>query len=223
VARPSGRPRRESAGSACGSVRSLATRYQLDTADQARLNALVNLAAAEAAIACWNDKYYWSFWRPRAAIREADTDGNPRTIADPAWEPLFTPATVTTPALITPAFPEHPSGHGCLSGAVLKSIANFFGTDKVEITVVAPRSLDGVPIPLRTFDRLSDALEEAAAADRARPGRPRPGAWRPSSGASRRRRALQPSVGIVEPPAVQRVAAVGIASCGGKVQRPGQR
>jgi hypothetical protein len=141
-------------------LRSLANRYHLDTADQARLYGMVNLAGADAAIACWNDKYYWSFWRPRAAIREADTDGNPRTIADPGWEPLFAPATVTTPALITPAFPDHPSGHGCLSGAVLKTIANFFGTDKVEIEVVAPRSLNGVPIPARHFERLSDALDE---------------------------------------------------------------
>jgi hypothetical protein len=141
-------------------LRSLANRYHLDTADQARLYGAVNLAGADAAIACWNDKYYWSFWRPRAAIREADTDGNPATVADPNWEPLFSAATVTTPALITPAFPDHPSGHGCLSGAVLGTIANFFGTDKVEITVVSPRSLNGVAIPPRTFDRLSDALDE---------------------------------------------------------------
>jgi hypothetical protein len=141
-------------------LRDLANRYHLDTADQARLYAAVNLAAADAAIACWNDKYYWSFWRPRAAIREADTDGNPATAVDPTWEALFTPATATTPALNTPAFPDHPSGHGCLSGAVLKTIASFFGTDKVEITVASPRSLDGVPIPPRTFDRLSDALDE---------------------------------------------------------------
>jgi hypothetical protein len=141
-------------------LRSLANRYHLDTADQARLYGSVNLAGADAAIACWNDKYHWQFWRPRAAIREADTDGNPKTIGDPTWEPLFSAATVSTPALITPAFPDHPSGHGCLSGAVLTTIRNFFGTDKVEIDVVSSRSLNGVPIPPRHFDRLSDALDE---------------------------------------------------------------
>jgi hypothetical protein len=141
-------------------LRSLANRYHLDTADQARLYGSVNLAGADAAIACWNDKYYWQFWRPMAAIREADTDGNQATVADPNWEPLFSAATVTTPPLITPAFPDHPSGHGCLSGAVLGTIANFFGTDKVDITVVSPRSLNGVPIPPRQFKRLSDALDE---------------------------------------------------------------
>jgi hypothetical protein len=141
-------------------ARGLADRYDLDAADQARLYAMINLAAADAAIACWNDKYYWNFWRPRAAIREADTDGNPATVADPTWEPLFSPATPTTPPLVTPPFPDHPSGHGCLSGAVLDTFADFFGTDKVEITLVSGRSLNGVPIPPRGFDRFSQALKE---------------------------------------------------------------
>jgi hypothetical protein len=141
-------------------ARGLAVRYDLDAADQARLYAMINLAAADAAIACWNDKYYWNFWRPRAAIREADTDGNPATSADPNWESLFAPSTPTTPPLATPPFPDHPSGHGCLSGAVLNTFADFFGTDKVAFTVVSGRSLNGVPIPARQFDRFSRALKE---------------------------------------------------------------
>ncbi len=141
-------------------ARDLAVRYHLDTADQARLYAMVNLAAADGAIACWNDKYYWNFWRPRAAIREGDTDGNPATIGDPAWESLFAASTMTTPPLGTPPFPDHPAGHGCLTGAVLKTMADFFGTDKVAITVISGRSLNGVPIPPRHFDRFSRATKE---------------------------------------------------------------
>ena len=101
-----------------------------------------------------------SFWRPRAAIREADTDGNPATSADPSWEALFAPQTATTPPLATPAFPDHPSGHGCLSGAVLHTFAEFFGTDKVAVTIVSGRSLDGVPIAPRSFDRFSRVTKE---------------------------------------------------------------
>ena len=141
-------------------MRDLATRYDLDTADQARLYGSVNLAAADAAIACWNDKYFWQFWRPRAAIREADTDGNPKTVADPNWESLFSASTATTPPLATPPFPDHPSGHGCTSGAVLTTMAKFFGSDKVTITIVSGRSLNGVPIPPREFDSFSGALDE---------------------------------------------------------------
>jgi hypothetical protein len=140
--------------------RELADRYDLDTADQARFYAMFNLAAADGAISCWNDKYYWSFWRPRAAIREGDTDGNPRTIGDPNWESLFASATVTTPPLATPPFPDHPSGHGCVSGATLGAMADFFGRDKVEITLRSGRTLNGVQIPPRTFERFSDALDE---------------------------------------------------------------
>jgi len=141
-----------------GVARSLAG--SLDTADQARLYAMINLAAADGAISCWNDKWYWHFWRPLAAIREADTDGNPATVADPTWEPLFAPATQTTPPLVTPPFPDHPSGHGCVSGATVNAFQDFFGTDKASFDVVGGRSLNGVPIPARHFDRFSNALKE---------------------------------------------------------------
>jgi hypothetical protein len=141
-------------------ARELAARFELAAADQARLYALVNLAGTDAAIGCWNDKYHWNFWRPRAAIREADTDGNAATIAGPSWESLFASATATTPPLGTPPFPDHPSGHGCLSGAVLQTMADFFGKDKVAFTVVSGRSLNGVPISPRRFERFSEARTE---------------------------------------------------------------
>ena len=87
----------------------------------------MSLAGADGAISCWNDKYYWQFWRPVAAIREADTDGNPATVADPAWLPLFDPSTPTTPPLSNPPFPDHPSGHGCVSGATLGAVSPSSG------------------------------------------------------------------------------------------------
>jgi hypothetical protein len=141
-------------------ARELATRFELDAADRARLYALVNLAGTDAAIGCWNDKYHSSFWRPRAAIREAEADGNSATTADPSWEPLFAAATQTTPPLGTPPFPDHPSGHGCLSGAVLQTMAEFFGRDKVTFTVSSGRSLNGAPIPPRRFERFAQARTE---------------------------------------------------------------
>jgi hypothetical protein len=136
--------------------RELAGGQGLDVVDEARLLAMVNLAGADAAIACWNDKYYWQFWRPMPAIREAGTDENPATIADPTWTPLFDPATQTTPPLANPPFPDHPSGHGCLSGAVLNTMRNFFGTDKIAFDVNSGR----FPNDPRHFDRFSHALKE---------------------------------------------------------------
>ena len=129
-------------------------RYGLNTAKQARLYAMVNLAMADGAISCWNDKYQWDFWRPRAAIREGETDGNPATVGDPAWESLFHPSKGA--GLATPPFPDHPSGHGCVSGAVFRSLREFFGTDRIAFDIHSGR-FPGQP---RHFERFSLALKE---------------------------------------------------------------
>jgi len=136
--------------------RGLAASQNLDIVETARLFAMENLAAADATIGCWNDKYYWQFWRPITAIREADTDGNPATQADPAWWPLFHPTTpVPPPPLVTPSFPDHPSGHTCGTGAIVHTLQNFFGTDKIAFSAFSNKS--GTT---RSFDRFSDALKE---------------------------------------------------------------
>ena len=92
--------------------------YGVDIADSALLFAQLNLSGADAAISCWNDKYYWDFWRPWQAIHEADRDGNPATEPDPAWTPL-----------LTAPYPENPSGHLVLDSAHLRVLQMFFGTD----------------------------------------------------------------------------------------------
>ena len=142
-----------------GLERSLSQRYGLSTADNARLFAEVSLAEADAAIGCWNDKYYWNFWRPADAIHLADTDGNPATTADPTWRPLFDPATPTVPALATPNFPDHPSGHSCVTGSTMKVLQDFFDTDGVAFDLVSTR-FAGTPEATRHFDSFSAATEE---------------------------------------------------------------
>jgi hypothetical protein len=140
-------------------ARDLSSRHGLDAVDEARLLALVNLTAADGGIACWNDKYRWNFWRPVTAIRDAGIDGNPDTVADPGWTPLFDGATATFPPLVNPPnppFPEHPSGHGCVSGAALHTMRMFFGTDRIGFDVFSVR----FPGQARHFDRFSHALKE---------------------------------------------------------------
>jgi hypothetical protein len=137
-------------------LRALAGERQLGLADSARLYAMTSLAGADGAIGCWNDKYHWNFWRPITAVREAATDGNPKTEADASWLPLFDPSTVQngTP-LSTPPFPDHPSGHGCISGAIAHTMRAFFHSDRVAFDAFSNRTLT-----TRHFDRLSDALQE---------------------------------------------------------------
>ena len=137
-------------------ARDLSAARQLDNAREARLLAMINLAAADGAISCWNDKYQWYFWRPRAAIQEAATDGNAATVPDPAWEPLFHALTPTTPPLATPPFPDHPSGHGCVSGAVLRTFREVFGTDRMSFDMWSGR----FPNTPRHFEAFSQVMKE---------------------------------------------------------------
>ena len=113
--------------------------------DAARLLAMQNLAAADAAITCWNDKYYWDFWRPWTAIHRADEDGNPATTPDPTWTPL-----------ITAPYPEQPSGHLCLDASHVRVMEMFFDTDDIAFDVANPQ----FPGETLHFDRFSDALDQ---------------------------------------------------------------
>jgi hypothetical protein len=140
--------------------RALAASRGLDIVDSARLFAMTNLAAADGAIGCWNDKAYWSSWRPITAIREAATDSNPATTADPNWLPLFDPSVPVSGApLVTPGFPDQPAGHTCISSATVHVLQAFFGTDKIPFTAVSNKCAPA-PCPARSFDRFSSALKE---------------------------------------------------------------
>jgi hypothetical protein len=128
----------------------------LDLAATARLFAMLDLTAADAGINCWNDKYHYSFWRPITAIHEAYRDGNSATEADPNWQPLFVPTLDPTiagagPALITPPYPDHPSGAVCQGSSNLHALRAFFGTDKMRFYITSSR----FPGEKRYFNRFS--------------------------------------------------------------------
>jgi hypothetical protein len=96
-------------------------------------------------IACFDAKYHYLSWRPLHAIQRADSDGNPLTDADPAWQPLRA----------TPNHPEYPSAHACHTTALTAALEAFFGTDRVSL------SLDSlVTAETRRYDRLKDVVRE---------------------------------------------------------------
>jgi hypothetical protein len=105
--------------------RDLATRHGLDIVRSARMFAVLNVASADAGIACWRGKFDFAFWRPITAIRLGDTDGNPATVADPTWTPL----------IVTPPYPDYPSGHACLTGATAAGLSAFFGARHIDLNV----------------------------------------------------------------------------------------
>ena len=114
--------------------------------DNARLFALLNMAQADAAIASWDAKYQYNLWRPVTAIRQADTDNNPNTTADPLWTPLIT----------TPPFPEYTSGHSTFSGAAEPVMNAVFGAD-YGFADKGDRTVNS----LRTFDNFAQAADES--------------------------------------------------------------
>jgi hypothetical protein len=116
--------------------------------ENARLFALLNLAEADAAIAAWDAKYEYDFWRPITAIQQADTDDNPNTSAGSNWVPLLT----------TPPFPEYVSGHSTFSGAADAVLTSFFG-DNIQFASTSV----GLPGVVRSFDNFREAADEAGA------------------------------------------------------------
>lgn len=89
----------------------------LSTMENARLFALLSTAIADAAVATWDAKLAYEFWRPITAIHQADDDDNPATIADPLWEPL----------IVNPPYPGYTSGLTGLMGSGALVLETTFG------------------------------------------------------------------------------------------------
>ena len=121
--------------------------HNLDLPRTAHLFAQLNFSLADTAIAFFEAKYFYNFWRPVTAIRAADTDGNPETSPNPSWLPL---STNTAPD------PSYPSAHSAISAAgaeVLKlELGERFTFD------VTSESLAGVT---RHFTSFGEAGQEA--------------------------------------------------------------
>jgi hypothetical protein len=86
-----------------------------------RLFALVNVAMADAAIASWDSKYFYQYWRPVTAIRAE---------SDPNFYPLGAPATNTAGPNFTPPFPAYTSGHATFGGALFLCCVIFGRTKR---------------------------------------------------------------------------------------------
>ncbi|MFN3578621.1 MAG: vanadium-dependent haloperoxidase, partial [Tabrizicola sp.] len=93
----------------------------------------------DAFIGCWREKYIYNLIRPVTYIKRH---------IDPQWETL----------LITPPFPEYPSGHSVLSGAAEAVLTAIFGENFAFED--ATHEDDGLPV--RRFASFREAAEEAA-------------------------------------------------------------
>ena len=104
--------------------------------ENARLFTLFNMVNDDALLAIGDAKLHYNYWRPITAIRNAEADGNPATVAEPGWEPLIN----------TPNHPEYPCGH-CIMAASTAELMKLEYGNKPEWGVrVASRSLPNAAV-----------------------------------------------------------------------------
>jgi hypothetical protein len=130
-------------------VQQVAAAHRLDLLAQARLHALVNMAATDAHIAVFEAKYTYQFWRPITAIRNGDTDGNEATVPDLAWTSLIE----------APLHPEYPCAHCIVTSTVATILEAECGTESSgPLTMTSPTA----PGITRQWESLRAYAEEVA-------------------------------------------------------------
>ena len=98
----------------------------------------LGVAMADGFIGCWNAKFQYDYVRPVTVIKK---------LIDAKWEPL----------LITPPFPEYPSGHSTESGAAAAVMTSMFGDN----FVFTDRTHERDGLGTRNFPSFTAAANEA--------------------------------------------------------------
>jgi hypothetical protein len=109
----------------------------LETAAEAY--AKIGMAVCDGFVACWHQKYRHNLLRPVTYVRR---------LFDPTWLPV----------LVTPPFPEYPSGHSVQSGAAFQVLTDMFGQNYRFMD----HTHDNRGLSPRSFDTFLEAAEEAA-------------------------------------------------------------
>ena len=130
-------------------ARPLATAKVKDLWDSARLFALLNMTIADTAIAIFESKYHYHFWRPVTAIVQAESDGNSGTAAELNWTPLLT----------TPSHPEYPSGHAGYCAAAARIMSSLLG-DGIAFATTSPSSVPAGMV--RSYPSFSHMAQECS-------------------------------------------------------------
>ncbi|MEO5894604.1 MAG: vanadium-dependent haloperoxidase, partial [Vicinamibacterales bacterium] len=118
--------------------------------ENARALALLNMALSDAAVATFEAKYFYTFWRPETAIHRADEDGNDKTNADRGFVPLVS----------APCFPGYPSNHATVSYAAREVLERLYGPSGHSISL-STTQLPGVTLTYSAFKRITDDVDDA--------------------------------------------------------------
>jgi hypothetical protein len=131
-------------------LRDVATQHHMDLVDTVRLLAMGEMSITDAAIACFDSKYHYLFWRPTTAIRAAATDGNPATEPDAGW--------ATSVAM--PNHPEYPSAHGCVTSAFANTVAMVLHTKKIDVDILGAVDVAGTVTTTRHLNTVQEMTNQ---------------------------------------------------------------
>lgn len=135
-------------------ARTVIQRRALDQWRAARILALVNFALADGAIASFEAKYRFRFWRPYTAIRRAAEDGNDDTAADPDWVPLLWTPPGKPPKFVIPPIPDYPSTAAVTSAAAAEVLRAHLGAHvRFDVSSV---TLPGVTRRFNSFEQAAN-------------------------------------------------------------------
>lgn len=141
--------------------------------EMARFLALVNVAMADAGIAAWDSKYFYSYARPVTTIRQMSADNTPDGQGNANWTPLGAP--VTNGGIgarnLTPPFPAYPSGHATFGAALFETMRQYWGlgvagvpfnfvSDEYNGINRGPGDSQPRPLVRRQFNSFAEAEEE---------------------------------------------------------------
>jgi len=113
-------------------------------ADAAEIYAKLGIALSDSFVSCWKEKYEYNLIRPITYIQEnIDSTWNTPKVTDP---------------VITPPFPEYPSGHSVQSGAAAAVLTDFFG----ENFRFVDHTHEKLGYEARAFNSFMEAAQEAA-------------------------------------------------------------
>ena len=131
-------------------ARQVAQQQQRSLSENARALALINMAINDSLVATFFNKYHYNFWRPETAIRAGDTDGNPKTVADPNFLPF----------IVTPCFPSYPSAHGAGSGSAAEVLRRVYGEAGHSITLSNP-AVPTIVLQYTSFTQITADISDA--------------------------------------------------------------
>jgi hypothetical protein len=131
-------------------MRDVVAQRDMDLVDAAHLLAMGMIVTSDAGIACYDSKFFYQFWRPISAIRNADKDGNPDTTADPSWQALQP----------VPGHPEYPSQHACFTAGFTDALAAALHTKHVDVTMPGGENGSAVLTTSQHFDTVDDIQKQ---------------------------------------------------------------